>query len=84
MCNDWTNWSNSGSIHSGSGKIYSFPKTFGLGTLNSITIFQVAYHHALPALLFGCSGILAAILVLFNPETFGKKLPDSIEEAECL
>lgn len=34
--------------------------------------------------MFGGSAIIAAVLVVFNPETFGKKLPDTIEEARML
>lgn len=34
--------------------------------------------------MFGGTAILAAILVVFNPETYLKKLPDTIEEAESI
>ncbi|XP_037026625.1 organic cation transporter-like protein isoform X1 [Bradysia coprophila] len=37
---------------------------------------------SLPALLFGASAIIAAIMVIFNPETYSKKLPDTIKEAK--
>lgn len=39
---------------------------------------------SLPFLLFGGSAIIAGVLVLFGPETFGKKLPDTMEEAKNL
>lgn len=47
-------------------------------------IFQGAQHGSLPTFLFAGSAVLAAILVFFNPETYSKKLPDTIEEAKLL
>lgn len=40
------------------------------------------YHPAIPLLLFGCVSIIGGGLILFLPETMGRKLPDSISEAE--
>lgn len=38
----------------------------------------------LPFLLFGSAAILAAATILLYPDTFSKKLPDSVEEAKDL
>lgn len=46
--------------------------------------FQATDYESLPAILFGGSAIFAAFVVLINPETFSKKLPDTIEEAKKL
>lgn len=35
----------------------------------------------LPVLLFGGTAVIAAISMLFSPETFGKQLPDTFDEA---
>lgn len=45
---------------------------------------QGAHAGSLPALLFAGSTALAAVAILINPETLGKKLPDTITEAEQL
>lgn len=37
-----------------------------------------------PAFLFAGSAFIAAICFLFGPETYGKRMPDTIEEAEDL
>ncbi|XP_031628549.1 organic cation transporter-like protein isoform X2 [Contarinia nasturtii] len=44
----------------------------------------MAKHPIVPFLLFGTSAIVGAVLVLLNPETYGKKLPDTIKEAKDL
>lgn len=49
-----------------------------------LTPLLAQHFEYLPYLLFGCSSILAGISALFCPETFGKKLPDTIEEATNL
>ena len=36
----------------------------------------------LPYLIFGSLSLLAAVVVYFVPETFGKNLPNTIEEIE--
>lgn len=46
--------------------------------------FQGSQYKLLPEILFGGTSLVAAILVLFSPETHSKKLPDTIEEAEEL
>lgn len=38
----------------------------------------------LPPILFGGSAFIAACLVIFSPETYQKKLPDTIEEAKYI
>ncbi|XP_054739820.1 organic cation transporter protein isoform X1 [Anastrepha obliqua] len=43
-----------------------------------------AYYEALPLLLFGAASLSAGILGLLLPETFRKKLPDSVAEAKQL
>lgn len=40
------------------------------------------YMASLPLLLFGTVSFIGGILSLFLPETLGKKLPDTVEEAE--
>ncbi|KNC32287.1 Organic cation transporter protein [Lucilia cuprina] len=42
------------------------------------------YYEALPLLLFGALSLSAGILALLLPETFGKKLPDTVSEAKQL
>ena len=37
-----------------------------------------------PSIVFGCSAIVAGILVFFLPETKGQKLPQTLEEAEAM
>lgn len=54
------------------------------GMLAPITILLSDILPALPNMLFGAAGILAALLILLNPETLGKKLPDTLEEAKDL
>lgn len=39
------------------------------------------YHPAIPMLLFGLVSVIGGALILFLPETMGRKLPDSISEA---
>ena len=47
---------------------------------------QIVYSSVLdprvPFLILGFGGLLAAILAIFLPETAGRKLPDTIQEAE--
>lgn len=38
----------------------------------------------LPLLVFGIVAFIAGILAKFLPETLGRKLPDTIEEAESI
>lgn len=54
------------------------------GMLAPVAILLVDILPALPNMLFGAAGILTGILILFNPETLGKKLPDTIDEAKDL
>lgn len=50
-----------------------------------LSIFlQESEYGSVSTLLFAATAIIAATTVLFSPETFSKKLPDTIEEAECL
>lgn len=39
---------------------------------------------SLPLYIFGLSALIAGLLVLLLPETTGKKLPESVEEAESI
>lgn len=43
---------------------------------------QGSHFGSLPALVFGAASIIAAFAIFLNPETFAKKLPDTIEAAE--
>lgn len=54
------------------------------GMLAPVAILLSDILPALPNMLFGAAGILAGLLILFNPETLGKKLPDTLEEANDL
>lgn len=44
--------------------------------------FQGLYYTPLPMLLFGVVAIIAGLLALKLPETFGIKLPETVEEAK--
>lgn len=46
--------------------------------------FKGADFGSLSVVLFSGSAIIAAISMLFNPETYSKKLPDTIKEAKHL
>ena len=37
---------------------------------------------ALPQVVFGVAGILMAIMVFFLPETRGRRLPETVQDAE--
>lgn len=54
--------------------IYSFTQILSQGS----------QYGSLPVYLFGGAAITGAFLVIFSPETFKKKLPDSLEEAKEL
>lgn len=45
---------------------------------------QIARTPYLPFMLFGSTAIFAASIVLLCPETFSKKLPDTVEDAKNL
>ena len=50
---------------------------------NLIHIFlQSTVFKPLPLLIFGSLALIAAIAVLFLPETYGFELPQTIEESE--
>lgn len=49
-----------------------------------LTPLLAQHFEYLPYILFGGSSIVAGLSALFCPETFGKKLPDTIEEAKTL
>lgn len=42
---------------------------------------QKIYYDSLPLLIFGGVSLLGGIFALMLPETFGHKLPDTVEEA---
>ena len=42
------------------------------------------YHPHIPPIVFGASALVAGSLALLLPETRGKELPDTIEQAEKL
>lgn len=50
----------------------------------SFSIFQATQYESLPAILFGCTAIVGSALALLCPETYEKKLPDTIQEAKDL
>ncbi|KAJ8969983.1 hypothetical protein NQ317_007030, partial [Molorchus minor] len=52
-------------------------------SMDMFDIYVLGLHYApLPMLLFGGTAILAGLLALRLPETFGIKLPETVEEAE--
>ena len=54
-----------------------------LTLLSTFKFFQGKYtFDELPYLIFGSLSLLAAVVVYFVPETFGKNLPNTIEEIE--
>lgn len=54
------------------------------GMLAPVAVYFVYILPELPSIIFGSAGIFAGILILFSPETLGKKLPDTIEEVKAL
>ncbi|XP_031636514.1 solute carrier family 22 member 6-A-like [Contarinia nasturtii] len=55
-----------------------------IGSMIAPVIVIVVAQYCPSALLFGTSAILAAILIIFCPETYSKKLPDTVDEAKAL
>ncbi|XP_047023398.1 organic cation transporter protein-like [Helicoverpa zea] len=59
-----------------------------LGRIGSIvaplTPALMIYWSGIPSIMFASTAIISAILVLTQPETFGQKVPDTIEDAERL
>ncbi|XP_063221592.1 organic cation transporter protein-like isoform X4 [Bacillus rossius redtenbacheri] len=54
-----------------------------LGTMVApLTPLLMKYGESIPLLLFAGMSLFAAILALFFPETLGRNLPDTVEEAE--
>ncbi|XP_045521883.1 organic cation transporter protein-like [Pieris brassicae] len=49
-----------------------------------LTPLLTAYWHGLPHTIFAIFGALSGLLVLTQPETLSKKLPDTLEEAEAI
>lgn len=59
-----------------------------LGRIGSViaplTPALMVYWSGIPSIMFASTAILSALLVLTQPETFGQKVPDTIEDAERL
>ncbi|CAH2047635.1 unnamed protein product, partial [Iphiclides podalirius] len=66
--------------------LLAFSSTIGrIGSISApLTPALAVYWEYTPFVLFGGMGLLAGLLVLTQPETFGKKLPDTLSEAEEL
>lgn len=56
-----------------------------LGGVLAASVFLFAYiSPELPFILLGLSALLAGVLILFNPETNGRKLPDTLNDINRL
>jgi OCT family organic cation transporter-like MFS transporter 4/5 len=54
---------------------------FGAMVAPFIPLLNV-YMESLPLLIFGTSAFIGGLITFLLPETFGNRLPDTIEEAE--
>lgn len=68
-------------IRSGGVGTFSTFSRFGALLAPFVPLLKVVYEF-LPLLLFGIVAFISGVLAGFLPETLGKKLPDTIEEAE--
>lgn len=64
----------------GVGTLSTFSR-FGALLAPFVPLLKVVYEF-LPLLLFGTVAFISGLLAIWLPETLGKKLPDTIEEAE--
>lgn len=68
-------------IRSGSVGAFSTFSRFGALLAPFVPLLRNIFEF-LPLLIFGVFAFTAGILATFLPETLGKKLPDTVEEAE--
>ena len=52
------------------------------GIVAPLILIMGDYWYPLPYIIFGSSSIIAGVLVVFLPETKGRKLPETIEDGE--
>ncbi|XP_063636275.1 organic cation transporter protein-like [Cydia splendana] len=52
--------------------------------ISPLTPPLMEYWSGIPSVLFGAMAVISAVLVLSQPETFGTKLPDTVEDAELV
>ena len=62
----------------------SFIGRFGGMVAPWVEMLGKHHHPHLPPIVFGCTALLASVLALVLPETYGTQLPYTIEEAETL
>ena len=62
----------------------SFIGRFGGMLAPWIELLGKNYHPYIPAIVFGCNALLAGLMAILLPETQGRELPYTIEEAEKL
>lgn len=84
VLDDWKDWQHGSTVCSAFGKSKWFKYSLFWSMLILSIFLQESEYGSVSTLLFAATAIIAAITVLFSPETFSKKLPDTIKEAECL
>lgn len=70
-------------IRSGGVGFFSTFSRFGALLAPFMPLLKIVYEH-LPFLMFGATAFIAGTLANFLPETLGRKLPDTVEEAESI
>merc|ERR550517_2290085 len=62
----------------------SFVGRFGGMVAPWVEMLGKLYHPNIPSIIFGSTAVLAGLLAILLPETEGRELPYTLEEAEAL
>ncbi len=66
----------------GLGSSSTFARVGGMVAPHIADALTVSVNASLPVAIFGATALVAGLLALFLPETFGRKLPDTLQEAD--